>query len=42
MLRVINSSAGSCRVEYRLGGADLNPYAGFACCLGAGIRGMRK
>jgi glutamine synthetase len=42
MLRVINSSAGSCRVENRLGGADLNPYVAFACCLGAGIRGMRK
>jgi glutamine synthetase len=34
--------AGSCRVENRLGGADLNPNAAFACCLGAGIRGMRK
>ncbi len=42
MLRVINSSAGSCRVENRLGGADLNPCVAFACCLGAGIRGMRK
>jgi glutamine synthetase len=41
-LRVINGSSGSCRVENRLGGADLNPYVAFACCLGAGIRGMRK
>ena len=41
-LRVINSSPGSCRVENRLGGADLNPYVAFASCLGAGIRGMRK
>jgi glutamine synthetase len=41
-LRVINSSPGSCRVENRLGGADLNPYVAFASCLGAGIRGVLK
>jgi glutamine synthetase len=41
-LRVINNSAKSCRVENRLGGADLNPYVAFASCIGAGIRGMRK
>jgi glutamine synthetase len=41
-LRVINSSAKSCRVENRLGGADLNPYVAFASCIGSGIRGMRK
>ncbi len=41
-LRVINSSAKSCRVENRLGGADLNPYVAFASCIGASIRGMRK
>jgi glutamine synthetase len=41
-LRVINSSPKSCRVENRLGGADLNPYVAFASCIGSGIRGMRK
>lgn len=41
-LRVINSSAKSCRVENRLGGADLNPYVAFASCIGSGVRGMRE
>lgn len=41
-LRVINNSPGSSRVEHRLGGADLNPYVAFACCLGAGLRGMKE
>jgi glutamine synthetase len=41
-LRVINSSPKSCRVENRLGGADLNPYVAFASCIGSGMRGMRK
>jgi glutamine synthetase len=41
-LRVINSSAKSCRVENCLGGADLNPHVAFASCIGSGLRGMRK
>ncbi|MGD9502778.1 MAG: glutamine synthetase family protein [Methyloceanibacter sp.] len=41
-LRVINNSAKSCRVENRLGGADLNPYVAFAASIGAGVRGMRE
>jgi glutamine synthetase len=41
-LRVINSSPKSCRVENRLGGADLNPYVAFSSCIGSGVRDMRK
>jgi glutamine synthetase len=41
-LRVINTDPGACRVEHRIGGADLNPYVAFAACLGAGIRGIAK
>jgi len=41
-LRVINTSAGSCRLEHREGGADLNPYVAFACCLGTALRGMSR
>ena len=39
---MINTDAGACRVEHRIGGADLNPYVAFAACLGAGMRGIRK
>ena len=39
-LRVINTSPQSCRVEHRVGGADLNPYTAFAALLGAGLRGV--
>jgi glutamine synthetase len=41
-LRVINTDPGSCRVEHRIGGADLNPYVAFSACLGAGLRGIEK
>jgi glutamine synthetase len=41
-LRVINSSAGKMRLENRIGGADLNPYAAFAASLGAGLRGIAQ
>lgn len=41
-LRVINTSPGSSRLENRLGGADLNPYVAFACCLATGLRGLRE
>jgi glutamine synthetase len=38
--RAINESAGKCRLEVRIGGADLNPYLGIATALGAGLRGI--
>ena len=41
-LRIINESAGACRLENRVGGADLNPYVAFAACLGAGLRGVER
>jgi glutamine synthetase len=40
--RVINTSAGSMRLENRMGGADLNPYVAFAASLGAGLRGIER
>jgi len=41
-LRVLNSSPAACRLENRVGGADLNPYLAFSACLGAGLRGIAK
>ncbi|MDH3687856.1 MAG: glutamine synthetase family protein [Gammaproteobacteria bacterium] len=41
-LRVINSSGSKCRLENRVGGADLNPYTALAASLGAGLRGIEK
>jgi glutamine synthetase len=41
-LRVLNSSPAACRLENRVGGADLNPYLAFSTCLGAGLRGVAK
>ena len=41
-LRVLNSSPAACRLENRVGGADLNPYLAFSACLGAGLRGVAK
>jgi glutamine synthetase len=41
-LRVINSTPGKMRLENRIGGADLNPYAAFAASLGAGLRGITR
>jgi glutamine synthetase len=37
--RVINTSPSHCRLETRVGGADLNPYLAFAACIGAGLWG---
>ncbi|MGI9301892.1 MAG: glutamine synthetase family protein [Gammaproteobacteria bacterium] len=39
-LRVINAGEGKCRLENRVGGADLNPYTALAACLGSGLRGI--
>lgn len=41
-LRVLNYDAAKCRVENRIGGADLNPYLASAVCLGAGLRGIER
>lgn len=41
-LRVINEDAAKCRVEHRVGGADVNPYVAFSALLGAGLRGLEK
>jgi glutamine synthetase len=41
-LRVISSSAGACRVEQRVPGADVNPYLGFAACLAGGLHGIEQ
>jgi len=40
--RAINQSGGKCRLEIRLGGADVNPYLAIATGLGAGLRGIEK
>jgi glutamine synthetase len=40
--RAINLSEGKCRLEIRLGGADLNPYLAMSTALGAGLRGIKK
>jgi glutamine synthetase len=41
-LRIINGCAAACRVEHRVGGADLNPYTALAACLGAGCLGVER
>ena len=38
--RVINTSESRCRLETRVGGADVNPYLAFAGCVGAGLWGI--
>ena len=40
--RVINTSASRCRLETRVGGADVNPYLAFSACIGAGLWGMSR
>jgi glutamine synthetase len=40
--RVINTSASRCRLENRVGGADVNPYLAFSACLGAGLWGIGR
>ncbi len=41
-LRVIPGSAKSTRLEFRLAGADINPYLAFAACLAGGLHGIDK
>jgi glutamine synthetase len=40
--RVLNDAADKCRVESRIGGADMNPYTALATSLGAGLRGIER
>lgn len=39
-LRVITSSPGASRIEYRIGSSDLNPYLALAVIIGSGIAGL--
>lgn len=39
-VRVVSQPASSCRLEYRLPGADANPYLNLAFVLGAGLWGV--
>jgi glutamine synthetase len=39
-LRAITTDAGSCRIEHRVPGADVNPYIAFSVLLGAGLMGI--
>lgn len=41
-LRAITASEGSCRIEHRIGGADLSPYVAFSALLGAGLKGIAE
>jgi len=41
-LRVIEGSAASQRVEFRLGSADANPYIALAAALGSGLMGIEQ
>jgi glutamine synthetase len=41
-LRVLNYEPAKCRLENRIGGADLNPYLASAVSLGAGLRGIEQ
>jgi glutamine synthetase len=41
-LRVIPGSAKSTRCEFRLAGADINPYLAFAACLAGGLHGVES
>jgi glutamine synthetase len=42
VLRVLNGSASSCRIETRVIGADVNPYLAMAASLAAGLYGIKK
>jgi len=42
VLRVLNGSASSCRIETRVIGADVNPYLAIAASLAAGLYGIKK
>jgi glutamine synthetase len=41
-LRVIAGSAGGCRIENRVAGADVNAYLGFAATLAGGLSGIER
>lgn len=41
-VRVVPAPDDSCRLEYRLPGADVNPYLGLAFTLGAGLWGIEQ
>lgn len=41
-LRVIPGSSKSTRMEFRLAGADMNPYLAYAACLGGGLYGIEN
>ena len=41
-LRFITGSEGSCRIENRVPGADVNAYLGFAAALAGGLHGMER
>jgi len=41
-LRVIPGSAASTRLEFRVPGADMNPYLAIAACLAAGLYGIEN
>jgi glutamine synthetase len=40
--RVINSSPSHCRLENRIGGADVHPYLAFSASIGAGLWGIAR
>ncbi len=39
-LRILNQDANNCRVENRVGGADVNPYLAMAASLAGGLHGI--
>lgn len=41
-LRLVGRAAGSRRVEYRVAGADANPYLALAAALASGLHGIRE
>jgi glutamine synthetase len=41
-LRILSGSAGSCRLETRVIGSDVNPYLAMAGCLAAGLYGIKN
>ena len=41
-MRVIPGSEKSCRLEARVGGADMNPYLSISACLAAGLYGIKN
>jgi glutamine synthetase len=41
-LRILPGSPGSCRIETRVVGSDVNPYLAMAACLAAGLYGIKN